>query len=106
MPDLRVCSVDDVAPDSSKRFDPPGYRLVVVRIGDDAWYCLDDRCSHAEASLASGDVWPEDREIECPLHSSVFDLETGKALTLPATAPQATYAVRVDGDDVIVEVPR
>lgn len=106
MPDLRLCSVDDLDPDSSKRFDVDGYRIVLVRIGDDGWYCLDDRCSHAEASLAEGEVWPEDREIECPLHGSTFELETGKAITLPATAPQATYEVRVEGDDVIVEVPR
>ncbi len=108
MADVRLCSVSEIEPDSSKRVDTDGYRLVVVRLGegdDEAWYVLDDRCSHAEASLAEGDLWPEDREIECPLHGSVFELDTGKALTLPATRPQGVYGVRVEGDDVIAELP-
>lgn len=109
MADVRICSVSDVEPNSSTRIDAAGRRLAVVRVSpgpdDDEWYVLDDRCSHAEASLAEGDVWADDREIECPRHGSTFDLRTGKAVTLPATRPQATYAVRVEGDDVIVELP-
>jgi len=110
MAELRLCSVGDVAPNTSKRVDVDGYRLAVVRLGDgdpasDNWYVLDDRCTHAEASLCEGELWVDEREIECPRHGSVFELETGKALTLPATRPQGVYAVRVEGDDVVVEVP-
>ena len=103
MPEIALCKVSDVEPGSSIRVDKDGHRLVVVRIGDD-WYVLDDRCSHAEASLAEGEVWPDECEIECPKHGSAFSLKTGEALTLPATQPQATYTVRVDGDNVLVRV--
>ena len=105
MPELRVCSVEDVKPDSSIRVEVGGHRLAVVRIGDDSWYVIGDRCSHAEASLAGGEVWPEEREIECPQHGSAFSLETGEPLTLPATQPVPVYAVRVEGDDVFVRLP-
>ena len=103
MGDVRLCAPSDLEPGTAKRFDVDGFRLALVRCDDD-WFCVDDRCSHAEASLAEGVVWCDDREIECPRHGSVFQLDTGKALTLPATRPQRTYPVRVEGDDVIVEL--
>ncbi len=47
------------------------------------YFAIDDMCSHAEASLAEGEVF--DCKIECPLHGAEFDLKTGEAVTLPAT---------------------
>jgi 3-phenylpropionate/trans-cinnamate dioxygenase ferredoxin subunit len=103
MAEVRVCGVDDVEPGSARRFDVDAHRLCVVRIGDD-WYVINDECSHADYSLSEGDVWEDEREIECPKHGSTFSLETGEPLTLPATQPVPVYKVRVDGDDVFVQV--
>jgi 3-phenylpropionate/trans-cinnamate dioxygenase ferredoxin subunit len=102
--DLRVCSVKDVEAGSARRFDVDGYKLCVVHIGDN-FYVIDDTCSHADYSLAEGDVWEDDREIECPKHGSTFSLETGEPQTLPATSPVAVYDVTIDGDDVVVTTP-
>jgi 3-phenylpropionate/trans-cinnamate dioxygenase ferredoxin subunit len=99
-----VCSTLDVQPGVAARFDVDGHRVCVVRIGDD-WYVIGDRCSHADFSLAQGDVWEDEREIECPKHGSTFSLETGEPRSLPATKPVPVYDVRVDGDDVIVTLP-
>jgi 3-phenylpropionate/trans-cinnamate dioxygenase ferredoxin subunit len=103
MADLRVCAVTDVDDGAARRFDVGGHRLCVVRLGDD-WYVIGDECSHADYSLSEGDVWADEREIECPKHGSTFSLTTGDPRTLPATQPVPTYRVRVDGDDVMVEV--
>jgi 3-phenylpropionate/trans-cinnamate dioxygenase ferredoxin component len=104
MSEVRVCSVDEVKPGSARRVDADGHRLAVVRVGDD-WYVLGDECSHADYSLSEGDVWEDEREIECPKHGSTFSLETGEPQTLPATQPVPVYSVRVDGDDVLVTLP-
>ena len=104
MADVRVCSVDDVKPGAAKRVDVEGHRLCVVRLGDD-WYVIGDECSHEDYSLAEGDVWEDECEIECPKHGSTFDLRSGEPQTLPATQPVPTYQVKVDGDDVIVSLP-
>ena len=104
MPDVRVCSVGDVKPGAAKRVDANGRRLCVVHIGDD-WYVVGDECSHADYSLSEGDVWEDDREIECPKHGSTFSLTTGDPQTLPATQPVPVYDVRVEGDDVVVTLP-
>jgi 3-phenylpropionate/trans-cinnamate dioxygenase ferredoxin subunit len=96
-------SVNDLKPGEARRVDVDGHRVAVVRIGDD-WYAIGDECSHADYSLAEGDVWEDECEIECPKHGSTFSLLTGEPQTLPATQPVPVYKVRVDGDDVFVEV--
>ncbi len=102
---IRACSVEDVKPGSAKRVDVDGLRLAVVHVGDD-WYVIGDECSHADYSLSEGDVWEDDREIECPKHGSTFSIVTGEPQTLPATKPVPTYEVRVDGNDVLVQVAK
>jgi 3-phenylpropionate/trans-cinnamate dioxygenase ferredoxin subunit len=101
---VRVCSRDEIAPGAARRFDVDGHSIAIVRIGDD-FYAIGDRCSHADYSLSEGDVWEEEREIECPKHGSTFSLITGEPQTLPATQPVPVYTLQVDGDDVSVVLP-
>ncbi|MEX0663444.1 MAG: non-heme iron oxygenase ferredoxin subunit [Acidimicrobiia bacterium] len=104
MSEIAVLKVDDVKSGSARRVDVDGHRIAIVRIGDD-WYALGDECSHADYSLSEGDVWEDEREIECPKHGSTFALDTGDPQTLPATQPVPVYTVRIDGDDVLVTLP-
>jgi 3-phenylpropionate/trans-cinnamate dioxygenase ferredoxin subunit len=104
MTEVKVLEVNDVKPGSARRVDIDGHRIAIVRIGDD-WYALGDECSHADYSLSEGDVWEDEREIECPKHGSTFSLESGEAQTLPATRPVPVYTVRIDGDNVLVTLP-
>ena len=99
----RLCRADDVAPGTARRFDLGRHRICLVRIGDD-FYAIGDTCSHADYSLAEGDVWPDEREIECWKHGSTFSLLTGEPQTLPATLPVPVYDVSVEDGDVIVRV--
>ena len=101
---VKLCRVDDLEPGTAKRVDVDGLRLAVVRIGND-WYAIADTCSHADESLSEGDVWPDEREIECPKHGSTFSLLTGEPQTLPATRSVPVYEVRVEGDDVMLVTP-
>jgi 3-phenylpropionate/trans-cinnamate dioxygenase ferredoxin subunit len=101
---VRLCARDDLAPGTARRFDVDAHRIALVRIGDD-FYALGDRCSHADFSLAEGDVWADECEIECPKHGSTFSLTTGEPQTLPATQSVPVYTVQLDGDDVSVVIP-
>src|SRR5215510_3597128 len=102
MSTVRICGRDDVESGAAKRFDVEGHRIAVVRIEDD-FYAIGDRCSHADFSLAEGDVYPEDKTIECWKHGSMFDLRTGMPKTLPATKPVPVYNIFVKDDDVMLE---
>jgi 3-phenylpropionate/trans-cinnamate dioxygenase ferredoxin subunit len=91
-------------PGTARRFDVAGHRIALVRIGDD-FHAVDDRCSHEDYSLAEGEVWPDECEIECPRHGSTFDLLTGQPCSLPATHAVAVYEVEVADGKVSVVVP-
>lgn len=101
---VTLCGRDDLESGAARRFDVGAHRIALVRIGDD-FYAIGDRCSHEDYSLAEGEVWAEERELECPRHGSTFDLTTGDPSSLPATRPVPLYDVVVDGDDVSVVLP-
>ena len=98
-----VCALDDLAPGTARRFVIAGVPVAVVRIDDDV-YAIGDVCSHANVSLSEGEVWCDEKEIECPKHSSTFDLLTGEPVTLPATQPVPVFDARVVDGDVVVTV--
>jgi 3-phenylpropionate/trans-cinnamate dioxygenase ferredoxin subunit len=75
--------------------------VVAVFKVDNEYFAIQNRCSHAEASLSEGEVY--DCKVECPLHGAEFDLKTGEALTLPATKPIATYTTEVNENSVLVK---
>lgn len=82
-------------------------RKVGIFNADGRYYAIADVCTHEDASLSEGTVLKDDKGrcvVECPWHGSQFDLQTGAALTLPATKPVKTYAVRVEGDFIEVEL--
>jgi 3-phenylpropionate/trans-cinnamate dioxygenase ferredoxin subunit len=95
--------LDHFPPGAATKVDVDGHPICVVRIDDDV-YAIGDICSHAHVSLSGGEVWPEEREIECPKHSSTFDLRTGEPTCLPATQPVPSYDVAVEGDKVTISV--
>lgn len=99
----RLCSVDEMQAGTARRFDVGPHRIALVRIGDD-FYAIGDRCSHADYSLSEGEVWADEREIECWKHGSTFSLLTGEPQTLPATVPVPVYSVRVEGTDVVLDL--
>lgn len=68
----------------------------------DAFYAIDDLCSHAEASLAEGDQYQY--IIECPRHGGRFDIRTGKAKHFPAISPVRTFPVKVEDGALFVDV--
>ncbi len=98
----KVAALSALEDGGARRIELEGVAVALVRIGDRV-YALADTCSHADASLCEGDVYDDDLEIECPLHGSTFDLDTGEPTALPATEPVDTFDVVVDGDDVFID---
>lgn len=78
-------------------------KISIFRL-DDGYYAIDDTCSHEEASLAEGEI--EDDAIECPLHGAMFDIRTGKNLTLPAVLPVKSYPVKVQNGEIFIRIEK
>jgi len=97
-----VCQVDDVAPGTAAQAEVDGRIVALVRETDGTFHAVDDKCSHANVSLSEGEV--DGCALECWLHGSRFDLRTGQPSGPPAITPVAVYPVKVEGDDVLVDV--
>lgn len=92
----RVASATDVPTGGLKAVQVQDERVVLANVDGD-FYALQDRCSHQDFPLSSGEL---DRcELECPFHGATFDVRTGRATRLPAVRPVRTYDTEVvDGD--------
>jgi 3-phenylpropionate/trans-cinnamate dioxygenase ferredoxin component len=98
---LRAAAAADIAEGATLRVELAGKPICLARSGGEV-FAIGDTCSHADVSLAEGDV--EDGGVECWLHGSRFDLRTGAPTGLPAIKPVPTYPVTIEGDDVLVEI--
>ena len=98
---VTVAKTSDLEPGKVAVFDVGGERVALCNV-DGTFYAIDDVCTHDGGSLDQGELM--DDQIECPRHGALFDVKTGKALTLPAVQPVRSFPVRVEGDAVQVEV--
>lgn len=65
-------------------------------------FATDNICTHAFARLSDG--WLDGTSIECPLHAARFDIRTGKVLDPPASEDVKTYPVRLEGEDIEIDI--
>ena len=96
-----ACALSELEDSTPYKANVDGLDVAVVRHGDEV-FAIEDECSHAAVALSEGDV--EDCTLECFLHGSRFDLRTGKPTGPPATEPVPVFAVRIDGDDVLIDI--
>jgi nitrite reductase/ring-hydroxylating ferredoxin subunit len=75
--------------------------ILLARIGDE-YFALDDFCTHADALLDQGTLHADTCEVECPLHEGMFDLRTGQPTSEPVEDATIVFAVRIEGDDILV----
>jgi 3-phenylpropionate/trans-cinnamate dioxygenase ferredoxin subunit len=67
-------------------------------------FAIGDVCSHDDGPLGDGDL--EEDQIICPRHGARFDVETGKALTMPAVIDIPAYPVRVTSGQIEIGIPQ
>ena len=98
---VRIAPLTDLPDGRGMRVEANGRSIAVFRLGEEV-FAIGDRCSHAEASLAEGEVF--DGAVECPRHGSEFDLATGKPGSFPATRPVEVFTAVVDDGDVFLDI--
>lgn len=103
MADYKVAQAGELAPGEMKAVQVNGVPVALYNV-EGEFYATCDTCSHEEASLAEG--WLDDDVVTCPSHGAEFNVRSGAVLSLPATAPIATYPVRVEGEDVYIVIEK
>ena len=97
----RACALSEL--ENDKPFSAEvGDELVALVRHEGELFAIRDECSHGRVMLSLGEV--DECTIECFAHGSRFDLRTGEPLELPATRPVPVYPVKVEGDDVLVDL--
>ena len=107
----RVLELDDLAVGAAAGVEVDGEPVCLVRLDDHTVKAIHNVCSHEEYELSEG--WVEVTrdssseavvgQIECALHGSTFNLDTGAPETLPAVKPVPIYACRVAGGGIEVD---
>ncbi len=85
---VQVCDLED--------------REVAICKANGQIYAIDNLCTHDDGPLDQGEI--DGFEIECPRHRARFDIRTGEATRGPAIMPVDTYPVRVNGEEIEVEL--
>jgi 3-phenylpropionate/trans-cinnamate dioxygenase ferredoxin component len=99
---IAVARLSDIPPGGLRRVEVNGRLILLARVADRV-YAADDDCTHTGGALDEGDL--EGHVLTCPIHLARFDVRDGSVLRGPARDPLPTYAVRIEGDQVLVAAP-
>jgi 3-phenylpropionate/trans-cinnamate dioxygenase ferredoxin subunit len=102
-PIIEVCPVDELQPGQRRLVEWEDLEIGVFNCGGNL-YAIEDRCSHDDGPLAEGEFDEQACTVECPRHGSLFDLKTGKPMTLPAYVPVDTFPVIIEDETIKLEV--
>ncbi len=95
---VRIASRGDLTPGGALIANVGRYDVALFNVGGD-FYAYENVCPHQGGPIGEGFV--EDATVTCPWHAWCFDLRSG-FMTIGEFARLTRFAVRVDGDDVLV----
>jgi len=98
---VKVASAGELAPGSTKQVEVDGKTIALFNL-DGNYFAIGNDCTHRGGPLAEGFV--EGESVTCPWHGAQFNIKTGAVVGPPAAKGVAKYNVRVQGNDVEVEV--
>ena len=97
---IKVAQTDELPVGKMKQFDFERHRYLIVNAEGNI-YAVDDLCSHEEVSLYLGCI--QGQNIKCSLHGSRFCLKTGLPQEDPATEAIATYRVKIENNEILIQ---
>ena len=100
---LDVCAESDLPPGQIRTVEWEDVEIMVVNCAG-TLFAMEDRCSHDDGPLAEGEIDEAKCTVECPRHGALFDLRSGRPITLPAYEPVESFPVVVEDGVVRVEV--
>ena len=98
---MAVGTADDVPEGEMRAYQVGGEDVAVANV-DGTLYAFGDVCTHAQCSLAEGDL--EGTTVICPCHGSEFDVTSGEVLGGPAVEPVQSFEVTTEGDDLKIGI--
>jgi 3-phenylpropionate/trans-cinnamate dioxygenase ferredoxin subunit len=111
----RLADINDLAEGTMKKYQLQDTEILIARING-KYYAVHNRCPHFGGDLSQGKL--EGSIVTCPRHSSQFNLTDGNVVrwlkgsgllssigkTLKSPQKLATYNIKIDGRDIMVEM--
>src|SRR5260221_13727693 len=98
---VRIAAQADLPGVNEAREFTAGERVICVANVDGICSAIDNVCLHRGGPLGQGVVL--DGKLVCPWHGWVGNPKTGEA-THNSAARVAVYPIKIEGDDVLVEI--
>ena len=97
---IKVARRGEIAEGRGKVIEAAGLSLALFQ-ADGQFYAIDNTCKHRGGPLGEGEVYGT--RVICPWHGWEYDFATGRNVDDP-TMKLKCYAVKLEGDDILVEV--
>ena len=98
---VKVCKTSDFGGMNKLKYEVGGIEILIIRQAGN-YYALRNHCTHLGKSLEKGRIMGG--QITCPYHGACFDIVTGRAISGPAVFPLATFPVKTEGQNILVDV--
>jgi len=97
---IKAAGKADVPEGRGKAVTLEGNAIALFNVGG-TFHAIDNTCKHRGGPLGEGEL--DASQVTCPWHGWQYDVTTGECMTTPGVT-QKTYNVKVEGDDVLIEV--
>ncbi|HEV7746387.1 MAG TPA: non-heme iron oxygenase ferredoxin subunit [Pyrinomonadaceae bacterium] len=98
---VKAAEIRELSPGTGKVVQVDDHEIALFNV-DGEFFAINNICSHSGGPLCEGDLSAD--IVECPWHGAQFNVRTGAAICPPAPADVRSFPVRVEGNDVLIEL--
>jgi nitrite reductase/ring-hydroxylating ferredoxin subunit len=104
---VKVAETSEIPTGKMKMVKLEDKELLIANVNGN-YYAIANRCTHKNGDLSKGSL--DGNIVTCPLHSSKFDVTTGKAVSGPKIAffraktnDEPSFEVKIEGNGVMLK---
>ena len=98
---VKIAEAKDLAPGTAKVVEVEGQSIALFNVAG-TFHAIDNTCTHVGGPLGEGELAGD--VVTCPWHGAKFNVRTGEVLGPPARTGVRSFPVKVQGNDVLVEL--
>ena len=98
---IKIALKSEIEKGKIKEYQIQGKTIAIANV-EGKYLAFDGTCTHAQCALAGGFI--DGYTLTCYCHGAQFDISKGDVIAPPATQPLGIYKVKIEGEDLFVEI--